>query len=175
MVWRPLPCRHRVATSPERPAVPIVSRVSVASVSRSPGRTAGRLGHITRLVVVTSIMLMGCGGGGSEQPTGDVSGKITVAGKPLTEGSVAFQNTETGRSGASKIAADGTYSIPDLLVGKYKVLILPPPMPPPMLDQKAPPPDRSGFPMNYRTEAMSDLTAEVVEGANTGVDFDLKL
>lgn len=131
-------------------------------------------------LIVGSVMLLvpgisGCGGDESGEVYGRVSGRITVAGEPLTEGSLAFQNTETGRSGSSTIGEDGSYSIPKLLVGTYQVLILPPPMPPPMIDRRAPLPDRSGFPMNYRTESMSTLTAEVTEGDNEGVDFDLQL
>jgi len=120
--------------------------------------------------------ICGCGGDNEdEEAVGDVSGTVTVAGEPLTEGSIAFINTDTGRSGAGKIGADGTYSVADLLVDKYHVLIMPPPMPPPMIDKRAPLPDLSGFPMNYRTEQMSNLTAEVAEGINEGVDFDLQL
>lgn len=126
-------------------------------------------------VLLFAMGISGCGGEQNGDVVGDVAGRITVAGEPLTEGSLAFLNTKTGRSGSSKIGADGSYAISNLLVGTYQVLILPPPMPPPQLDRRAPLPDRSGFPMNYRTESMSKLTAAVKEGDNEAVDFDLQL
>jgi hypothetical protein len=64
------------------------------------------------------LSVVGCGGGGNTS-TGEVSGKVTVAGKPLADGGVAFLASD-GRT-ASAPVKDGTYSCKTVPTGKVKV------------------------------------------------------
>jgi hypothetical protein len=78
------------------------------------GRTAFALG----LFCATSLVLVGC-----QRPVGSVSGKITYQGKVLKGGGVSFVSTDGGQSFAAGIAEDGTYKVPDLRGGAYKVCV----------------------------------------------------
>lgn len=62
-----------------------------------------------RLALLLSVAVaMGCGTGGDYL---DVHGKVTVDGKPLSEGTIRFKPVEGGDSARSKIAEDGTYRL----------------------------------------------------------------
>jgi hypothetical protein len=52
-----------------------------------------------------------------------VTGKVTYQGKPLKGGSVSFVSTEGRQSFASGIDEDGTYLVPNLRGGSYKVCV----------------------------------------------------
>jgi len=60
---------------------------------------------------------------GCSRPVGSVKGTVTFNGKPLKGGSVTFNNTEGGPSASATIGEDGSYSIPKLTGGEYKVCI----------------------------------------------------
>src|SRR5262249_28384104 len=84
-----------------------------------------------------SFMRLGCLGGlafllgsgcGGDPPVGRVTGKVTYAGKVVTQGKMVFY-PEAGRAAIGEIATDGTYTLttfrPDdgALVGKHRVSI----------------------------------------------------
>lgn len=70
------------------------------------------------LFVVVSLGLAGCG-----RSVGSVTGKVTYQDKTVKGGNVTFVSTDGGRTYASGIKEDGTYSIPDLQSGSYKVCV----------------------------------------------------
>lgn len=77
-----------------------------------------RLGSALVLVGVLGVLLPGC-----SRPTGSISGKVTYQGKPLKGGNVSFQSTEGRESFAATIGEDGTYSVPKIIGGSYKVCV----------------------------------------------------
>lgn len=64
------------------------------------------------------LCLAGCG-----RPVGSVKGKVTYQGKALKGGGVGFVSTDGGRSYGSGIGEDGSYTIPDLEGGSYKITV----------------------------------------------------
>jgi hypothetical protein len=69
------------------------------------------------------VFTAGCGGAPAIEPTGKLTGKVTVAGKPLSSG---FVNLVSADGVGTKIAigADGVYTLTDVLpVGEYKAFI----------------------------------------------------
>ncbi|HSQ56619.1 MAG TPA: hypothetical protein VLM40_12825 [Gemmata sp.] len=81
-----------------------------------PSRRGTFLAALTLLC--TTLLLAGCG-----KSSGSVSGKVSYQGKALKGGSVSFVSEDGGRSFAGPIKEDGTYTIPDLLSGEYKVCV----------------------------------------------------
>jgi hypothetical protein len=70
-------------------------------------------------------LALGCGG---DDPLNrqTVSGKVTIDGTPLQEGSISFQPTEQGSTSSGAVITQGAYSIPQdkgLPPGKYRVMI----------------------------------------------------
>ncbi len=82
------------------------------------------------VALVAALLVAGCG-----RPVGTVTGKVTYLGKALKGGNVSFVSTEGGPSFASGISAEGTYRVPDIRGGAYKVCVetasLKPPPPTP--------------------------------------------
>jgi hypothetical protein len=69
------------------------------------------------------VFTAGCGGAPEVEPTGKLTGKVSVAGKPLSSG---FVNLVSKDGVGTKIAigADGVYTLTDVLpVGEYKAFI----------------------------------------------------
>lgn len=131
------------------------------------------------LAMTFGLFLMGCGSGG---PTmGRVSGTVTVDGKPLSKGTIAFISTDAQRPNATGTITDGSYTLQTTepgdgaVVGEYKVGISDvdsaalntamPGMPAPV--------QKSAIPKTYQDGNTSGLTAKVESGSNTK-NFDLK-
>lgn len=76
-----------------------------------------RAGAALALVAILAVLSGGCG-----PRVGSISGKVTYNGKALKGGNVSFVS-DGGQSFASTIKEDGTYSIPDLKSGTYKVCV----------------------------------------------------
>jgi hypothetical protein len=68
--------------------------------------------------VCAMFLLAGC-----KKPVGTVTGKVTYQGKQLKAASISFISTDGSRSYAAGIRDDGTYYIPDLEGGTYKVCV----------------------------------------------------
>lgn len=116
-------------------------------------------------------LLAGCGGGGKTTPTGEIYGKVTLAGAPLTEGRVNF-TSKSGVGSGGDVKPDGTYTIEGSLpVGVYDVFITFN-IPPSKIGTPAENVMKS-VPPKYLSQAKSGLTAEVKNG-RTEHNIDLK-
>lgn len=97
------------------------------------------------LLLIVCLAPLGCRG-----RDGEVTGKVTYRGTPLTAGSVTFRSGELVR-GAS-IQKDGTYTLQDCPAGDYKVAVVVPDL------RFAPRP--SGAPPIPKTEMPGKAAAE---------------
>ena len=79
------------------------------------GTTLCGFGTYCFLSLVVALGATGCG-----SSTGSVAGKVTLNGQPLKGGNVTFVGKE---SFAASIQEDGTYNVPRLLAGEYKVCV----------------------------------------------------
>jgi hypothetical protein len=115
--------------------------------------------------------------GGCSQPgSGPVSGKVTLGGKPVTNGAITFHGAE-GQTARGKII-DGAYLVEKPPFGECKVTILTVPPPPPGTgidpDPKTlKPPDYLEVPERYGRPQTSPLTVEVTREPQTK-DFPLE-
>ena len=138
--------------------------------------------------VVFAVFLCGCG---KPPPppatTSQLTGKVTLDGKPLANASIIFTTTDEAQSdhnGGATTMQDGMYETELTWVGQYKVTFEP--GPDPMADggdaaagddptagadptASAP---ESSFPAQYRGVDTTPLTADVTAGPGT-YDFEL--
>ena len=139
--------------------------------SAQPTRVAARVSAAVCLTVV----LVGCSSPGPA--AGEVSGKITFKGAPVTEGTVTFLNSKEGGSGEGQLGPDGAYSIVGKLnAGEYVVVVTPP------MEMKDTDPGKSppapveknvkNIPPKYRQQGATPLKFKVEPGPNTA-NFDL--
>lgn len=127
------------------------------------------------LILAAAVLTVGCKG--STEKMAPVSGKVTVAGQPLSSGSVTLIPTSgESKAGlmAGQIDSSGTYTIhtggkDGAPLGKYKVKVDPSMVP--SGDGKPP---VAGFSHKYQDSQQTPLTIEVVENATPGA-YDLKL
>lgn len=110
------------------------------------------------------IFLTACGGGASDAPElGQVKGKVTMDGAPLSDASVTFM-PEKVRSSSATTDSEGNYELiyireeTGAAIGKHKVVVS-------KLKDEV-----ETIPKKYSGE--SELTADVKAGANE-VNFDL--
>lgn len=129
---------------------------------------------ILPFVFLGALSLVGCKSGSG--PAGEVSGKVTFEGKPVTEGTVTFQS-DAGTGDEGTLNAEGAYSLKrPLPTGDYKVFILPPvvksvdPKTRRTVSDLKPMPD---IPEKYRSQATSDLKAKIEPGKNVH-NFEMK-
>lgn len=102
---------------------------------------------------------------------GQVQGKVTFKGKPVTEGTVTFLNPTEGGTAEGILKADGTFVVEGgVVVGEYLVVITPPmhmvdtdpgKSPPAPVEKAAP-----NIPTKYRMQGTSPLRAPVKQGKN---------
>jgi len=128
-------------------------------------------------LIVAAVLQTGCTGAAT--PVGAVSGKVTLDGKPLSEGEINFM-TPTG-FGASASIQNGVYTLArsqfgqGIPPGDYLVAIGPvikmgaDPLAKTSDTQSSP----DAIPDKYRNPETSGLTAKVVEGT-TNIDFKLE-
>lgn len=141
------------------------------------------------LFLVTAIV--GCGGY-DYGPTGTVTGRLTMDGKPLPAGhNVSFMDMEKGYLAFGTTDADGNFTVQswnegNMPAGKYKVTIAPPAGTAPaeegnysaeeifdnpeLLEAPAP---NMVFPRKYGSTTTSGLEYQVEEGENH-FDIDIK-
>lgn len=113
-------------------------------------------------------------------PTVELAGKVTLDGKPFSEGSIWFTCPRTGAGFHANLQPDGQYSlkISEVQLGEtYRVSIGG------AEPEAASEPDASGnprgvvappVPMKYRDSATSGLTALVDKAQRLTFEFDLK-
>jgi hypothetical protein len=143
------------------------------------------LGAAVPPLLAAVLLAVGCGR--SLPAVAPVSGTVTRAGKPVTQGMVMFQ-PEKGRMGVGKLGSDGRFTITTFtagdgaIIGRHKVAIEAytqgsgprPPTAAPAAD------DTEAFhasgpvvwlvPENYASSQTTPLTADVKPGSNT-IDF----
>ena len=117
---------------------------------------------------LSSFLIVGCFPSGPE--VGEVSGKVSFKGQPVKEGTVTFLNPSEGGAGESPIGANGSYTIPELVVGDYIVIVTPlmemkdtdPGKSPPAPVEKSAP----NIPVKYRQQGLTPLKSPVKKGKN---------
>lgn len=77
-----------------------------------------------------AILLLTVSGCASEEPRGSVTGKVSVNGVPLSEGTIYFENQTKGVALTGQIKSDGSFKLAShqgagLIVGSYQVAISP--------------------------------------------------
>lgn len=149
--------------------------------------------EIFRTLAVLSLVavVLGCRGQ-SFGPTGRVSGKLTMDGKPLPAGhAVSFMQMEKGFLAYGTTDAEGNFQVNswnngEMPVGSYDVMIAPPagtdPAEDPNLSAEerfeksatgAAPRQKILLPMKYRQTTTSGLKYDIKDGDNH-FDIDLK-
>ena len=148
-------------------------------------RTSKRCAFNASLLLLTGLVLTGCGGGPADTPPlARVKGTVTLDGKPLTSGSVQLTpdtNRGTkGRMALGNINEDGTFELMTIKAGDgaqvgYHVVAIecyessdfdpnqPVNQSPKLL-----------IPKRYTDPKTSQLTAEVKAGEENTLKFDLK-
>lgn len=137
------------------------------------------------------LSIMGCGGH-DFGPTGKITGKLTMAGKPLAAGTaVSFMQMEKGFLAFGLTDAEGKFEVKSwnngaMPVGKYKVMLAPaaaqPARDPKTISAEEAfenpelldPTSNTDFPKKYRDTSTSGLEYDIKEGPND-IQIDLEL
>lgn len=129
-------------------------------------------------------MLAGCGRG---ERLGEVGGRVTLDGTPLTEATVMFANDGVGVARMASVDASGSYEMKThaavgLPPGRYEVSIVPGIVGNPLAGGRAPlqgrPAEPKGrearrIPTRYQSAKTSGISIEVRAGKNPPADFML--
>ncbi len=119
--------------------------------------------------------LAGCDSG---PETGEVFGKVTFKGQPVTEGTLTFLNEKGEGDAEAEIQSDGSYAVASgVVVGDYVIEIKPlmilvdtdPGKSPPAPTEKAAP----NIPQKYRQQGSTPLKETVKSGKNE-INFDMQ-
>ncbi len=135
------------------------------------------------LSLIAAMVLSGCSGSTTytyDGPTGQLKGKVTHNGQPVTEGQVALISSQG--SAVGDIGADGTFEMmyegsSGIPAATYKAYISPPKtVSPTTADEDNPPTtvDNPQIPKKYQLAATSELTVTVKEGENSPLEIDMK-
>ncbi|MEQ9408952.1 MAG: hypothetical protein RIK87_14540 [Fuerstiella sp.] len=126
------------------------------------------------MLLAVSLILTGCGDNEDLPETAPVSGKVTLNGQPLTNGTVTFHPEGPGNPGYGEIKEDGafdltTYELRDgAVLGLHKVTVevfdADPEGPPPLPGSED---ELSTVPKKYSSPETSPLRFEVKQGTNT--------
>jgi hypothetical protein len=124
------------------------------------------------LVLLASVALCGCNTA-KKEATGQVSGKVTLQGKPVTVGIVQFYNSQAGSGASAELDETGSYKLATpIKVGDYQVAVQPPKAPSPMEMNKGAKAKASPVPVKFHHATSSGLKTTVKEGQNQA-DFTL--
>jgi hypothetical protein len=131
--------------------------------------------HKCLLLAVLSLACLGCDMG---ETRGQVAGKVTFQGKPVSEGFVLLSNHDKGIHVTADLKPDGSYAVrmakgPGLPVGVYLVCVCPPPIQPKGVFDVSKIKEYPNIPQKYRNPPTSGLTLSVKCGANP-LDIDMK-
>ena len=132
------------------------------------------LNHCNAVIFIFVLLICGCSRG-KRDVTGDVFGKVTLEGQSLSTGSISYVSQE-GKVASGILDSNGAYAIKNVIVGKYRVLVLPPSLPHPGMPgsvKKKGMADFPDFPVKYRSDTSTDLEAEVIKGKHEH-NFDMK-
>jgi hypothetical protein len=136
-----------------------------------------RIGGLLRVLAVTALVPLGCGGADDDLPREPISGTVTFDGKPLKNGLIHFVPTTQKEAIASGgIITDGQFKVIEKegpVPGKYSVMIFardenpqPQPGPDPAVNEmpgeiKAPRPKSNVGLIPLRYNLNTELSAEV--------------
>lgn len=117
------------------------------------------------------LLALGCG---STEPAGQVAGKVTYKGTPVTEGVVILRDASTGAAAEAQIGGDGSYTITTqkggLPPGDYKITVTPPEIPGPVGDGTSEPgmipKPVDNIPEKYRSPTTTPLMVTLKDGGN---------
>ena len=128
--------------------------------------------RLAATVALVAAAVAGCG-----KDRGNVSGKVTFNGQPVSEGEVQFYDREYGAFFTAKLGADGTFAArtaegPGLWIGTYRVAIVPAREDPPIGSTAPPKPKPTVIPPKYWDPKTSDLKVEV-DNSSKSFDFEL--
>jgi hypothetical protein len=145
-------------------------KLQIANCKLQNGGAGPKLG-----LVIAVAFLAGCSQG---PEMGQVSGKVTFQGQPVTEGSITFLNLAEGGSAGGDLKPDGTYTVlGGASPGEYTVVVNPPveivdtdpgKSPPAPMEKNMP-----NIPLKYRMLGTSTLKTTIKAGPNT-CDFDMQ-
>jgi hypothetical protein len=134
------------------------------------------------LSLIAAMVLSGCSGSTTytyDGPTGQLKGKVTHKGQPVTEGQVVL--TSVRGPAVGDIGTDGAYELsyegsPDIPAGMYKVCVLPPKAATAATgdEDAAATVDNPQIPKKYQLAATSELTVTVKEGENSPFNIEMK-
>ncbi len=123
----------------------------------------------TLLAMAGLSILAGCGGSGDGEA--DVSGNVTIDGKPLATGDIIFESPDGSQTPARGQIKDGLYIV-KTLPGPKKVKITAS-RPSKKIDPTmGAAPQEALVGPNYNSN--TQLTAELKAGKNAGVNFEVK-
>lgn len=125
------------------------------------------------LVLLVTLVFAGCSGTTThkyEGPTGQVKGKVTFKGDPVTTGQVQFISAVGGATG--DLGEGGAFTLsyrgaPDIPVGRFKVAIKPPRTGAEAGENAATTVKHPMIPEKYQLTSTSELVESVKEGENT--------
>lgn len=123
-----------------------------------------------RCIVVASVLtLVGCGGGPpKDESRTQVSGVVTLNGKPLPAGNLTFKAKDSPLAAQISIKAEGKYSTDRVPLGVNLVSVETESL------QSGSPGLYTPIPAKYAEYMTSGLEVEVKPGVNENVNFDLK-
>ena len=130
------------------------------------------------LALATLLAVIGLAGCQSGPAKGEVRGRVTFKGNPVTEGMITFVNPGGGPGGEIQLGPDGNYEIPGgLVVGDYVVMVTPlihivdtsPGKTPPSPEEKRAP----NIPEKYRRQFSTPFRATVKKGPNEPFNYDM--
>jgi len=113
--------------------------------------------------VAIVVILAGCGGAEPEKAaslasTVAVKGKVTLKGKPLTQGSISFEPADGGREAFGNINSDGTFTLTTFrkedgaVRGKHRVAV-----------KAAGGGKKDPVPLKYQSYSSSGVEVDVIE------------
>lgn len=128
----------------------------------------------TRNLFILSLAVGLLGGCAGSEPTGTVSGKVTLDGKPVTAGQISFISA-AGFSAIADLGEDGSFTLlENMPVDKYTVTLSPPAiMDAPGEEGDTATQPKSSIPEGYFDETTSDLKQDIAAGVNN-VTIELK-
>ena len=149
-----------------------------------PSNSSASVWRIGRLAVPAVLALVGAGCGGDGLPRQSISGTVTLDGRPLESGAIAFQpaSPDGGGIAVGAIVRGGSFTLSRSegpTPGNYRVAITSPREGKPTAKTQSAqpgdgdaPPAVEAIPANYN--AATTLTAEVKAGGGNSFEFPLK-
>jgi len=137
------------------------------------GRTMPTLLPRCGVAFALCVLVAGCGSG-DKLARYKIEGQVAFRSQPVEEGTITFENPETGQVDSAELGKGGGYSV-TLPAGQYKVSVSPPLVetkgtgdsPPDLVPKKV-----ANIPKKFWVQETSGLTAEVDKGKQK-YDFDL--